>query len=76
VLFSAYTSCGDHNVAWRARNKLGLDRIKAGSAGLENDEIIYAIGPAGSSSSGFGHPKCAAEEEDIAMDIGSSGIQL
>jgi uncharacterized protein GlcG (DUF336 family) len=70
---SGDTSCGDHNVAWRVRNKLGLDRVKAGPAGLKNDGIIYDIGPTGSSSSGFGHPKCAAKEEDIAKDIGSGG---
>jgi uncharacterized protein GlcG (DUF336 family) len=70
---SGDTSCADHNVAWRVRKKLGLDRVKAGPAGLRSDGIIYDIGPTGSSSSGFGHPKCAAKEEDIAKDIGSGG---
>lgn len=70
---SGDTSCGDHNVAWRVRNKLGLDKVKAGPAGLKNDGIIYDIGVTGSSSSGFGHPKCVAKEDTVAKDIGAGG---
>lgn len=70
---SGDTSCADHNVAWRVRKSLGLDKVPAGPAPalLKTDGIIYDIGMTGSTS-GFGHPKCAAKEADVAKDIGSS----
>ncbi len=73
---SGDTSCADHNVAWRVRQALGLDKVPAGPGGLKNDGIVYDVGLTGSSTSGFGHPKCAAKEADVATDIGagSSGL--
>ena len=73
---SGDTSCGDHNVAWRVRQTLGLDKVLAGPGTLKNDGIVYDIGVTGSSSSGFGHPKCASKEADVATEIGagSSGL--
>lgn len=73
---SGDTSCADHNVAWRVRQTLGLDKVPAGPGKLKNDAIVYDIGVTGSSGSGFGHPKCASKEADVATEIGagSSGM--
>jgi uncharacterized protein GlcG (DUF336 family) len=68
---SGDTSCADHNVAWRVRQALGLDKVPAGPPGQKTDGIIYDIGITGGSSSGFGHPKCAAKEADVAGEIGA-----
>ena len=70
---SGDTSCGDHNVAWRVRQALGMDKVPAGPGGLKSDSIIYDIGVTGSSSSGFGHPKCAGKEDSVAKDLGAGG---
>lgn len=71
VGISGDTSCGDHNVAWRVRQALEMDKVPAGPGTLKNDGIIYDIGVTGGSSSGFGHPKCAANEADVATEIGA-----
>jgi Haem-degrading len=67
---SGDTSCADHNVGWRVRNSLGLDKFGAvgadgGVAGDVNhpDNIIFDITPnpdggTGISKGGFGHPPC------------------
>jgi hypothetical protein len=67
---SGDTSCADHNVGWRVRNALGLDKFGAvgadgGVAGDVNhpDNIIFDITPnpnggTGISAGGFGHPPC------------------
>jgi uncharacterized protein GlcG (DUF336 family) len=70
---SGDTSCADHNVAWRVRKVLGLDKVPGGVSSDNNDAIIYDISLTGSSSSGYGHPKCAAKEADVAADI-KSGV--
>jgi uncharacterized protein GlcG (DUF336 family) len=70
---SGDSSCADHNVAWRIRKALGLDHVTAGPGTNKNDGIIYDIGLTGSSKSGFGHPKCAGTEADIAKDIEAVG---
>jgi hypothetical protein len=64
---SGDSSCADHNVAWRIRQALGLDKTP------QKDTIKYDLGSDGKSASGFGHPKCAGYEADIAGDIGASG---
>jgi uncharacterized protein GlcG (DUF336 family) len=69
---SGDTSPGDHNVAWRVRQKLGLDRVPAGITADNNDAIIFDIGMLGKSSSGYGHPASGLKEEDIAREIASS----
>lgn len=68
---SGDSSCADHNVAWRVRHFLGLDRVPAGVSPNMKDAIIYDIGPDGKSPSGFGHPKCNGKEDQIAVDLGA-----
>lgn len=69
---SGDTSCADHNVAWRLRAALGLDSVPGGMTADNNDAIIYDVGLMGKSSSGFGHPACGNNEEDVAEQIGAS----
>ncbi len=69
---SGDTSCADHNVAWRVRHMLGLDKVPAGITDQNNDAIIYDIGMMGSSSSGYGHPKSGLKEDSVAAEIGAS----
>ena len=69
---SGDTSCGDHNIAWRVRKGLGLDKVPAGITAENNDAIIYDIGMMGKSSSGYGHPKTGLKEDDVAKAIGAS----
>lgn len=69
---SGDTSCGDHNIAWRVRKKLGLDTVPAGITAENNDAIIYDIGMMGKSSSGYGHPKTGLKEDEVAREIGAS----
>jgi len=69
---SGHTSGADHNIAWRVRKALGLDRVPAGITAANNDAIIYDIGIMGKSSSGYGHPKCGMREDDVAGGIGAS----
>jgi len=59
---SGDTSCADHNIAWRARNNLGLDFVPGGVGGdaTRPDNINYAgIVPAPSLANDFSHPVCA-----------------
>jgi uncharacterized protein GlcG (DUF336 family) len=69
---SGDTSGADHNVAWRVRKALGLDRVPAGPTSDGNDAIVYDIGMLGKSSSGFGHPTCGNKEDQIAKEIGAA----
>ena len=69
---SGDTSCADHNVAWRVRRMLGLDKVPGGITDKNNDAIIYDIGMMGSSSSGYGHPKSGLKEDAVAAEIGAS----
>lgn len=55
---SGNTACADHNIAWRIRAKLHLDKVPNGPSPQHNDEIIYDIDPNGKSASGWGHPEC------------------
>jgi len=66
---SGDSACADHNVAWRVRKALGLDRVPAGVNPERKDAIVYDLNSAGQSASGFGHPKCAGREADIAEQI-------
>lgn len=65
---SGDTSCADHNVAWRTRDRIGLDFVPSGlSAPGADDNIIYdvlidATTGHGVSASGFGHPDCGFGE--------------
>lgn len=69
---SGDTSPGDHNIAWRVRKALGLDKVPAGITADNNDAIIFDIGMLGKSSSGYGHPVSGLKEEDVAKEIGAS----
>ena len=71
---SGDTSCADHNVAWRVREALGLDKVPAGPGPDHNDEIIYDVTPGMPSPSGFGHPQCKGKEAEIAQQIHSGFI--
>lgn len=62
---SGDSSCADHNVAWRLRSTLGLDKTP------QKDPIIYDLDHQGKSASGFGHAKCAGHEADVAQELGS-----
>jgi len=65
---SGDTSCADHDIAWRIRNKLGLDHL-GGVGGVSGDDkhpdnIIFDIGTNGQSAKGFGHPKCISTGDE------------
>ncbi len=66
---SGDSSCADHNIAWRIRQAMGLDKTPAGVSPDHNDEIIYDVTPDKTSASGFGHPICRGSEADIAQEI-------
>jgi uncharacterized protein GlcG (DUF336 family) len=72
---SGDTSCADHNVAWRVREALKMDKVPDGPSPSHNDQIIYDIGPDGKSASGFGHPKCHMRGAEVAQSIGA-GINV
>jgi uncharacterized protein GlcG (DUF336 family) len=63
---SGDSACADHNIAWRVRAVLGLDKVPAGPNPERKDAIVYDVNAAGQSASGFGHPKCAGNEADVA----------
>src|SRR4051812_23651329 len=68
---SGDSSCADHNVAWRVRTALALDKVPAGVNPNRKDAIVYDLGPDGKSASGWGHPKCAGTEADVADELGA-----
>ncbi|MBY0502939.1 MAG: heme-binding protein [Bryobacteraceae bacterium] len=50
---SGDTSCTDHVVAWRVRDRLNLDYVPAGPAGAGKDNIIHDLNGTGASASGL-----------------------
>ncbi|MES2604596.1 MAG: heme-binding protein, partial [Pseudomonadota bacterium] len=64
---SGDSSCADHNIAWRVRNIVLLDYVKAGVAADGSDQIIYTGGTA--STGGFGHPDCGHGEKAISATL-------
>jgi uncharacterized protein GlcG (DUF336 family) len=70
---SGDTSCADHNIAWRLRQALKLDKVPGGVSPDHNDAIIFDIQPDKTSASGYGHPLCGGQEDKIAGEI-HSGI--
>lgn len=64
---SGDTSCADHNVAWRVRDRLGLDHVPAGLT--VGDNIIFDIDGDGVSASGFGHPTCLGTEDTVNAQL-------
>ena len=67
---SGDSSCADHNIAWRVRKALGLDKVPAGVSPNKDDGIIYDIS-GGVSKGGFGHAACGGKEADVAKEIGA-----
>ena len=72
---SGDTSCADHNVAWRVRKALGLDKVPGGVSPNKDDGAVYDIS-SGQSKGGYGHPSCAGKEIEIGVEIGSSSKGL
>ena len=68
---SGDTSCADHNVAWRIRKALSLNKTTGGVSPKKDDGAIYDI-VNGQSKGGFGHPSCGGKEIEIGQQIGSS----
>jgi uncharacterized protein GlcG (DUF336 family) len=66
---SGDSACADHNVAWRVRKALGLDKVPTAVNPQRKDAIVYDMNSAGQSASGFGHPKCAGREAEVADEI-------
>ncbi|MFT5122160.1 MAG: hypothetical protein ACI9TH_000873 [Kiritimatiellia bacterium] len=62
---SGDSSCADHNIAWKLRHALELDYIPGGISPTKDDNIVNDIVD-GVSTSGWGHPICAAGAADIA----------
>jgi len=71
---SGDSSCADHNVAWRVREALGLNKVPAGVGPDHNDEIIYDMTPDKTSASGYGHPLCKGREAEVAEQIHSGFV--
>lgn len=65
---SGDSSCADHNIAWKTRNRLNLDYVPAGVSPSKDDQIIYDV-TNGKSSGGFGHVLCLGKEKDIASKL-------
>lgn len=65
---SGDTSCADHIIAWRVRDRLGLDYVPAGVSASNDDNIIYDI-VNGASASGWGHPACSATATTIGNTL-------
>ena len=65
---SGDSSCADHNIAWKLRDKLNLDHLPGGVSPTGDDNIVNDI-QNGVSASGWGHPDCAPEATKIAKDL-------
>ncbi len=67
---SGDTSCADHNVGWKLRDRLALDFVPGGVAdGGTTDNILYDIAGDGVSESGFGHPECSTLATQIGQQL-------
>ncbi len=60
---SGDSSCADHNIAWRTRVNLALDKTPGGVGPDNTDGIDYTVG------SGWAHPVCSKDAQDIALEI-------
>jgi uncharacterized protein GlcG (DUF336 family) len=70
---SGDSSCADHNIAWRVRMALGLDKVPGGVSPNGDDGIVYDIA-GDASKSGFGHPTCGGSEARVAAEIGAGVV--
>lgn len=67
---SGDSSCADHNIAWRTRHALELDKVPAGVAADKSDNIIFDIdATSGKSAGGWGHPACVANSAKANADM-------
>jgi len=75
---SGDTSCADHVIAWKVRDKLGLDFVPGGVAPGGTDNIIFDIADDAhgnpESAGGFGHPKCGIDDPDPALLVGACPV--
>lgn len=67
---SGDTSCTDHIVAWKIRDRLALDKIPGGVSSTGDDNIVYDIAANSTghlvSTNGWGHPDCGGSARAIA----------
>jgi hypothetical protein len=71
---SGETSCSDHIIAWKLRDRLALDFVPAGVAGpIGRDNIIHDLvrqqNGELTSPSGYGHQVCGNIATGIAQDL-------
>ena len=65
---SGDSSCTDHIIAWRIREKLGFDKIPGGVSPTAGDNIIHDI-ENGVSKGGYGHPTCSVDASRLAGEL-------
>jgi len=65
---SGASSGDDHNICWKLRCLLGLDRLPGGIGPTKTDNIIYDI-ENGKSKGGWGHPECSKECTNTAKKL-------
>lgn len=65
---SGDSSCADHNIAWKVRNKLSLDYVPGGVSADNDDNIVNDI-TNGVSAGGWGHPVCSPAAQEIAENF-------
>jgi uncharacterized protein GlcG (DUF336 family) len=71
---SGDTSCADHNIAWRTRQRLALDWVPAGVGANGDDNINYqGIVAVPSLQNDFSHPICKIAGDDTVSAI-SAGL--
>jgi uncharacterized protein GlcG (DUF336 family) len=71
---SGDTSCADHNIAWRTRQRLALDWVPGGIGVRGDDNINYqGIVPVPSVPNDFSHPICKIGGQDHVSAI-SAGL--
>ena len=71
---SGDSSCADHNIAWKARDALGLDNIPGGVSGTGDDNIVNDLKFSKVLShtvslGGWGHPECSKAATDIGKEL-------
>ncbi len=66
---SGDTSCADHSIAWKVRDRLVLDYVPGGVDPVEgHDNIVYDIDGNGVSASGWGHPTCPLDPAQVVAE--------
>ena len=66
---SGDTSCADHTIAWKVRDRLVLDYVPGGVDPVEgHDNIVYDIDGNGVSASGWGHPTCPLDPAQVVAE--------